>query len=257
MQSPAKTSSPQIIPYTEYVLRILFTMFYPAVKLAADFNYPLDTIKDMMTLALWREAKRKHSTINVISLIFGKSTRTVKALSARFNKGGFFEQTETNLMRRIEDLLSQRSMSMDELAERLPHCNEFDSTRLAIKALLSEGRIEKIPRGPGTPARFRVVPRLHNLYSDEDWESRVDGLSEHLEALTQTIKQRFLSDEPGAAAARTFTFKARPEDMAKFREALFDFIRENSASMEATAQEADETQLYALYTGATPKEEAL
>ena len=72
------------IPYPEYVLRILFASFYPAVKLAVEFNYPLDTIKDMMTLALWREAKRKHSTINLISLIFGKSTRTVKGAVGAF-----------------------------------------------------------------------------------------------------------------------------------------------------------------------------
>ena len=68
-------------------LRILFASFYPAVKMAVHFNYPLDTVKDMMTLALGGRL-RKHSTINPISLIFGKSTRTVKALSARFNKGG-------------------------------------------------------------------------------------------------------------------------------------------------------------------------
>ena len=97
--------TPEAIPYPEYALRVLFASFYPAVKMAVDFNYPLDTVKDMMTLALWREAKAKHSTINLISLIFGKSTRTVKALSARFNKGGFFNLNETNLMLRIEDLL--------------------------------------------------------------------------------------------------------------------------------------------------------
>ena len=37
------------IPYPEYVLRILFASFYPAVKMAVEFNYPLDTVKDMMT----------------------------------------------------------------------------------------------------------------------------------------------------------------------------------------------------------------
>lgn len=208
---------PRGIPYPEYVLRILFASFYPAVKLAVDFNYPLDTVKDMMTLALWREAKRKHSTINLISLIFGKSTRTVKALSARFNKGGFFEETETNLMRRAEDLLRQRPMTMDELSERLPYCNEFDSTRLAIRALLREGRIEALPtRPPGKP-RYQVTNQHQDLHSDEAWESRVDGLYEHLEAVTETVRRRFLSDEPETAAARTFTFRASPADMEKFR----------------------------------------
>ena len=253
MQSKARSGTPQVIPYTEYVLRILFTTFYPAVKLAAEFNYPLDTVKDMMTLALWREAKRKHSTINVISLIFGKSTRTVKALSARFNKGGFFETTETNLMRRIEDHLSQRSMTIDELAERLPHSNEFDSTRLAVRALLGEGRIEELPRTPGAPTRYRVVARMHNVYSEADWEARIDGLNEHLEVVTETIKQRFLGDTPDSAVARTFTFQARPEDWRAFREEMLEFVRQRTEVLEARAADALDAELYALYTGSTLK----
>lgn len=240
------------IPYPEYVLRILFASFYPAVKMAVDFNYPLDTVKDMMTLALWREAKRKHSTINLISLIFGKSTRTVKALSARFNKGGFFEDTETNLMRRIEDLLLQRPMTMDELADRLPHCNEFDSTRLAVRALLREGRIEALPtRTSNARPQYRVVHSHHDLYSDDAWEARIDALYEHLEAVTETVRRRFLSDEPETAAARTFTFRARPADLEAFRDELFAFIRERYQELEAQAEGDPDARVYAVYTGAT------
>ena len=250
MQAEARNAAP--IPYPEYVLRILFTTFYPAVKMAVDHNYPLDTVKDMMTLALWREAKRKHSTINLISLIFGKSTRTVKALSARFNKGGYFEETETNLMRRVEDLLRQRPMTMDELADRLPHCNEFDSTRLAVKALLREGRIQEIPARPGARSTYRCVDVHHDLVVDDDWDARIDALTEHLEAVTETIRRRFLDDQPDSAGARTFSFLARPEEMEKFRDDLFDFVRARYSEMESNAQDADDAQLYALYAGMTP-----
>lgn len=252
MQRHARDVSAQGIPYPEYVLRILFASFYPAVKMAVDFNYPLDTVKDMMTLALWREAKRKHSTINLISLIFGKSTRTVKALSARFNKGGFFNETETNLMRRVEDLLRQRPMTADELADRLPHCNEFDSTRLTLKALIREGRVETLPREAGGRERYRVVTRHHDLYSDADWEARLDALQEHLEAVTETVRRRFLSDTPETAAARTFTFRARPADMEAFRESLFDFVRARYAEMEAAAANDEDARVYAVYAGAAP-----
>ncbi len=251
MHAKLSDASPQRIPYPEYLLRILYASFYPAVKMAVDFNYPLDTIKDMMTLALWREAKRKHSTINLISLIFGKSTRTVKALSARFNKGGFFEETETNLMRRIEDLLRQHPMTMDQLAERLPHCNEFDSTRLAVQALLREGRIEPLDDREDARGRLAVVHRHHDLSSISEWEHRLDALQEHFEAITETMRRRFLSDEADTAAARTFTFEALPADMLAFREELFVFIRERYREMEARAAEHPDARVYAVYTGAT------
>lgn len=243
--------TPEAIPYPEYALRVLFASFYPAVKMAVEFNYPLDTVKDMMTLALWREAKRKHSTINLISLIFGKSTRTVKALSARFNKGGFFNLNETNLMRRIEDLLRQGPKTMDELAERLPHCNEFDSTRLAVKALVREGRIEPEEPRPGARTRYRIVPRHTDLYSDAQWEARVDALYEHLEAVTETVRRRFLSDAPDDAAARTFAFSARREDVEAFREELFQFLRERTNAMEARAADDPSAEVFAVYTGVT------
>ncbi len=253
MQKKAET--PSVIPYPEYMLRILFATFYPAVKMAVDFNYPLDTVKDMMTLALWREAKRKHSTINLISLIFGKSTRTVKALSARFNKGRYFEMTETNLMRRMEDLLRQHPMTLDELAARLPHSNEFDSARLTLKALLSEGRVEELP-GQQLRPRYRVVERHHNLYTDDNWELRIDALYEHLEAVTETIRQRFLDSKPERATARTFSFRARPQDMARFQKDLLHFLRSQSTQLEERVEAEDEAEVYFLYMGSAPVPQA-
>ncbi len=256
MDQGAPDLNAERIPYPEYVLRILFASFYPAVKMAVHFNYPLDTVKDMMTLALWQEAKRKHSTINLISLIFGKSTRTVKALSARFNKGGFFNQTETNLMRRVEDLLRLAPSTMDELAQSLPHCNEFDSTRLAVEALLREGRIQEIPARPGGRPMYEIVTCHHDLYSEGDWEGRIDALYEHLEAVTETMRRRFLSDNPAEAAARTFTFRAKKEDVEAFRDELLSFIRERTNELEAKASRDDEDSgIYSVYAGATLRED--
>ena len=254
MSRNAPDLNPERIPYSEYVLRLLYASFYPAVKLAVDLNYPLDTVKDMMTLALWKEAKRKHSTINLISLIFGKSTRTVKALSARFNKGGFFNQTETNLMRRVEDLLRQEPMTLDELAQRLPHSNEFDSSRLAVDALLREGRIQEVPARPGTRSRYQIVHEHHDLFSDSHWEGRIDALYEHLEVVTETIRRRFLTDAPDDAVARTFSFRANRVDMEAFSDELLAFIRERAAEMEKAAANDPEAETFSFYTGSTSME---
>lgn len=247
------------IPYPEYLMRVLFTAFAPAVKLGLELNYPLDTIKEMMTLALWKEAKAKHSTINLISLVFGKSTRTLKSLSARYNKGHFFEQSETNLCRQIEDLLQRRPMGLEELSKRLPNFQEFDGAYLAVQMLLREGRIsEEIRDGRVV---YTPIPRHHNLFSD-DWELRIDALSEHLDAVAETLRRRFLESSPDAqSAARTFTFQARPEDLDEFREELLAFIREKTQELEARADEAKFsdntdsnacTESFSLYLGVTP-----
>jgi hypothetical protein len=245
------------IPYPEYLMRVLFTTFAPAVKLGLELNYPLDTIKEMMTLALWKEAKAKHSTINLISLVFGKSTRTLKSLSARYNKGHFFEQSETNLCRQIEDLLQRRPMDLEELSKRLPSFQEFDGAYLAVQMLLREGRISEIEQDG--KVMYAPIPRHHNLISD-DWETRIDALSEHLEAVAETLRRRFLESSPDElSAARTFTFQARPEDLDEFREELLTFIREKTRALEERAEQSRdpdephvEQENFSLYLGVTP-----
>lgn len=257
--------SQETIPYQEYLLRVLFTSFLPAVKLGIELNYPLDTIKEMMTLALWKEAKAKHNTINLISLIFGKSTRTLKTLSARYNKGHFFQHSEMNLCRQVEDLLQKRPMCTEELARRLPHYNEFDGASLAVQMLLRTGRIEEELRDGKVV--YVPVTRHHNLYSD-DWEMRIDALAEHSAAIAETLRLRFLESKPDSrATARTFTFQAREDEIEQFQEELLTFIREKyrelekrATSIEESAHESTdevvrtdpEVLSFSLYLGLTP-----
>jgi hypothetical protein len=124
-------------------------------------------------------------------------------------------------------------MTAEELSDRLPHYNEFDGTMLAIKMLLRSGRItEEIHEG-----RLCYIPidRHHNLYS-QDWEVRIDALSEHLEAISETLRLRFLEENPSElSAARTFTFKANSEDIEEFREEVFEFIRRKYRKLEDKA----------------------
>lgn len=246
---------PEVIPYQEYLLRVLFASFQPAVRLGVELNFPLDTIKEMMTLALWREAKAKHSTINLISLIFGKSTRTLKTLSARYNRGSFFQDSEMNLCRQVEDLLHRRPMSLEELSRRLPHYNEFDGASLAIQMLLKSGRItEEVLDGKVV---YIPIIRHHNLFSD-DWEARIDALSEHTAVIGETLNRRFLSPEPDESSiARTFTFQAREEDIVQFQNDILDFIRDKYRELEEQATSSEEdpassnSRSYSLYVGVT------
>lgn len=262
-KSKQVSESQDTIPYQEYLLRVLFSSFQPAVKLGLELNYPLDTIKEMMTLALWKEAKAKHNTINLISLIFGKSTRTLKTLSARYNRGRFFQQSEMNLCRQVEDLLHKRPMCLDELSRRLPHYNEFDGASLAIQMLLKTGRVTEESRDGKVV--YVPITRHHNLYSD-DWEMRIDALSEHTAAIAETLRLRFLESVPDSRAlARTFTFQAKEEDIQKFQEELLEFIRAKYRELEEHAMEDTADQLsdnpleghqevssFSLYVGVTP-----
>lgn len=256
--------SQETIPYQEYLLRVLFASFQPAVKLGLELNYPLDTIKEMMTLALWKEAKAKHNTINLISLIFGKSTRTLKTLSARYNRGRFFQQSEMNLCRQVEDLLQKRPMCIDELSRRLPHYNEFDGASLAIQMLLKTGRVsEEVKDGKVV---YVPITRHHNLYSD-DWETRIDALSEHTAAIAETLRLRFLESTPDPRAiARTFTFQAHEDEIEQFQEELLDFIRQKYRELEKRAlttqeenvhdhlptSEMTKAKTFSVYVGVTP-----
>ena len=128
--------------------------------------------------------------------------------------------------------------------------------RLAVEALLREGRIQEIPARPGGRPMYEIVTCHHDLYSEEDWEGRIDALYEHLEAVTETVRRRFLSDNPDEAGARTFTFRARKQDADLFREELLAFIRERTNELEANAAHDDEDSgIYTVYAGATLRED--
>ena len=89
-------------------------------------------------------------------------------------------------MRRIEDLLREKPMTIEELASYLPHSNEFDSTQLAVAALVKQNRIEARGSESGRSApKYHVVTKHHDLASCTDWESRIDGLYEHLESISE------------------------------------------------------------------------
>ena len=63
-------------------------------------------------------------------------------------------------MRRIEDLLREKPMSIEELASYLPHSNEFDSTQLAA-ALVKQNRIEARGSESGRPVpKYHVVTKI-------------------------------------------------------------------------------------------------
>ena len=257
--SPPPAEVSRAIPYPEYALRILFEAFLPAARIGVDFHCPLDTVRELMTLALWQEAKKRHRTINLISLALGKSTRTLKTLSSQYNQGRFFNRSEQNLLRQVEDLLLRSSMSVAELAERLPSQSEFDSAQLAIDALLKAERIEKLPRTRGESQRYRALPRCMSTYSAEDWESRLDALREHLEAVSETVWSRFLGQGKKRSIARTFAFRGRSEDIQVFQEELLDFIRQRVDEIEARAAEHKEksnlekTDVFSLYLGVAPQ----
>ena len=129
-------------------------------------------------------------------------------------------------------------MCKEELARRLPHYNEFDGASLAVQMLLRTGRIEEEVRD----GRVVYVPvtRHHNLYSD-DWEMRIDALAEHSAAIAETLRLRFLESTPDPrATARTFTFKAREDEIEEFQEELLTFIRGKYRELEKRALELEE-----------------
>jgi transposase len=65
---------------------------------------------------------------------------------------------------------------------------------------------------------------------------------------------RMLADEAECASARTFAFRARPEDMAALRAEVLDLVRRRSVELEAAAAHDPAARSFALYMGSTPVE---
>ena len=128
--------------------------------------------------------------------------------------------------------------------------------KLAIQLLLEGGRItEEVIDGEVV---YSPIYRHHNLVSD-DWETRIDALSEHIGAIGETLHRRFLDSEPDPLAlARTFTFQAREEDIEALQVELLEFVRdkyrelEERALSDADEARSEEVSSFSLYVGVTP-----
>lgn len=218
----------------EFPLRVAFALLGPAVRLAAAQGVNLKDIKHLIELAAYREARRRRLKMREIQDVLGISMSKVGLLSKQLKEHFAQPELEHGLPRAILSLLWGGPLSEQKILQALGE-HEDAEIKAALRALVADGRVQ-IEQGR-TVERYTLGAPQHRLVQ-APWMARVDALHNLMGSLYQTVQARFFLTDP-RAFARTLSFRARPEDVARLQahyEALFQLICE----IDAAAVQADD-----------------
>ncbi len=213
--------------------RVVFALFAPAVRLALRFELPLVGVKRAMETAYFHEARKQGLGLREICEVLGISISKAALLSKHLKEGFLDHHATLPLARRIEYLLWARPLTLPRLNQIMPQ-ERFVEIEQALDALIAQGRVERLKRGPD--ARYRLVldPQA------SAWDATVSQLDELYAALGVAwhgILARFFEPQAQVEGLPAFQrVRVRPQDYERLRALLTEL-------QEASSRYPDDAQL--------------
>lgn len=196
------------LSHDELVLRVLYALLRPAVRLGAAFDVPLKELVRLLESAHFQEVRSRASTLKDAAERLGISERSAERLSRQARETFVLPDIRHHLPRRVEFILSASPMSLARLVQVLPDVEEGD-VLAALTQLREEGRVtENIDR----TITYHVSSTVRSLPRDS-WVARVGGLTSFGENLANAAWGRFFVND-AASFARTLSFRISPERLA-------------------------------------------
>lgn len=221
--------------------RVVYGLMLPAVRLATNFNVPLNQMKRWVETAYYQETKRRGLEMKDAKDVMSVSLSKVALLSRQLKENFMREADEYELPRRIEYMLWAEPLTRARLNQVLPDLGEEQITA-AIELLLDEERIRPIDRATD-PAYELNVSEDRRVW--DTWLARLDGLGNALGSVADAVHARFFKGDQDAFA-RTLTFHVCEEDRQElkrfYEDELFPFI----AGLNSRAEEEAEAPVVSL-----------
>lgn len=210
-------------------LRVVALALEPGLTLARLSGLSLDDLQSLVATGYFRQWRARGLSLRGTARAMHKSLRTVATLSQKAGAEG----TLSPLGKRIE--------WRRKLLARVAAAGAIERKKLAsvvrgepraeveaeVQQLLDEGLL--------TTARESVVLNVRYLRQlDTDLDARLDSLRHFLEAITQTVHQRFFGDD-ALAFARVLTFRADLARLTKLRDGIYGALRDDVVAADAEA----------------------
>lgn len=205
------------------VIRVLYPLLIPAVRLAASASLPLKELKQLIELAYYQEARRRRLKLKELTSLLSVSMAKVGLLSRQLKEHFSRPESERSLPKRICALLWGGPLSEARMGQVLDDVDPEDLSQ-TIKELVDEHQVEIEPGR--TVLRYRLAAQQFRVAHDF-WMARIDGLSNFMRAVAQTVEGRFITDDEHAFA-RQLSFRIKAEQVGEFerlyREQLFPLV---------------------------------
>lgn len=228
--------------------RLVFSLLQAAVRVAARVHMPLDRITELLRTAYFVEYRRRHPRdLDAVAEKLGVSLRTAGTLN-RSLKGDFFApETRVEPLRLITGALLGQPRTADEL-EALTGL-ELAEVKRAIRHL------EEVEWATVNEQQQVVLSGRFRSYLNDDRQARVDGINHQMAIVADSVWGRFIRRNDQTAAARTWAFAARPEDVEALISRLLPELRAQAIAMEEGALAEGTRVRYGLTVAVAPVEE--
>ncbi|MBN1946775.1 MAG: hypothetical protein JW797_13955 [Bradymonadales bacterium] len=238
----------------EFPARIIFGLLRPAVRIARHFNLSLKKLSGYLEMAYIDQLQREEKLSNSeIGQIIDKSMRTVGYLLQRYRGDFLVSAEDTALLRTVEAEILRGSQTRTSL-ESILQANERDRLPWALRTLCESGRVHRLV--DSQEDRYEVSNRLCSWVS-ADIERRIDGLNHQMEATASAVFSRFIREDNGTSAVRTYSFLARSEQIGPMIEQLIQTLRAQCIQMEEEALEKGDGNRYLVTFALAPEWSAL
>jgi hypothetical protein len=238
-----QTSSP-----IDLRLRVVALALEPGLTLARLSGLSLDDLQALVATGYFRQFRARGLSLRGTARAMDKSVRTVATLSQKAGADGTLSPLgariawRRKLLARVAEAGAIERKKLVATVRGEPRA-EVDAE---IQQLLDEGVLAASQGSIAVAVKYlRMI--------DQDVDARLDSLRHFLDAVTQTIHQRFFGDD-ALALARVLTFRADIARLTALRDETYAKLRDGviAADNEAGAEARGATVAFCISESPTP-----
>ncbi len=228
--------------------RLVFSLLQAAVRVAARVHFPLNRMQDLLRTAYFLEYRRRHPRdLATVAEKLGVSLRTAGTLNRSLKDAFFSPETQVEPIRLIMEALVREPRTVEQL-EAITGLDRADVER-ALKHLTE---VDWVHAEDATHYTYTGTLRS---YVTEDLQKRVHGVNHQLSMIADSVWARFVKGDDQTAGARSWSFAARPGDVADALGRTFDQLRSEAIELANAGVEQEDARRFGITVAFAPLEE--
>ncbi|MCB9680981.1 MAG: hypothetical protein H6733_05865 [Alphaproteobacteria bacterium] len=234
----------------ELPARLVFSLLEGAVRVAARVEMPLARLTDLLRTAYFLEYRRRNPRdLGVVADKLGVSLRTAGTLNRTLKEAFFAPETEVEPIRQVTGALLGQALDVASLVAQTDL--DESAVRRAVTHLVEVGWVEPVA---GAADTYALSGTLRSFVTD-DLQRRVDAINHQVSIVADSVWERFVKGGTQPAGARSWSFAARPEDVAEAIERTFAGLRAEAVGMEEKALAEGTGARFGITVAVAPLEE--
>lgn len=213
--------------------RVVYAAMALPARLGLALGLEMKQLVDLMQMAIFHETRRQDLKTAEAAERLGVSMRKISLLSQRLRRNFADDEAMDDLERRIEFMLWASPLTEARLHQLLRGF-DHDEIDAAVAALLAAGRIRADHNDPQGPTY--AITRSESRLVSGDWQARLDGLTDIVATVANTVDARLIHGD-ARAFARNLMLRVRPDDLGALHALYSDVLWETLRQLDLNAKD--------------------